>query len=115
MRRDIFLISALALIAVFVWNGCATSRVIENTRVPEITLDEAGVITFDSRRLKLGKIADAVRAAGFKREQEVNILIPDNPDRALMRAISVELLQRGYTRTVFVKNRKASAIVPQPH
>jgi len=113
MSRLPFLTLALFLIASSVWNGCTTSRVIENTRVPEITLDEFGVITFNNKRLEPGKIAEAVRAAGFKREQEVNILIPDNPDRAIMLSVSSELLQSGYTRTIFVKNRKASSTVPQ--
>jgi len=114
MSRLYFLTLALLFAASSVWNGCTTSRVIENTRVPEITLDEAGVITFNNKRLKPGTVAAAVRAAGFKREQEVNILIPDNPDRAIMRALSIELVQNGYTRTIFVKNRKASSTVPQP-
>lgn len=114
MSRLNFLLSVLLFAVSCAWHGCTTSRVIENTRVPEITLDEAGAITFNGKRLEPGKVAAAVRAAGFKREQEVNILIPDNPDRTLMRALSVELVQSGYTRTIFVKNRKTSSTVPQP-
>lgn len=100
--------------ALLCWNGCTSSRVIENTRVPEITIDESGVIFFNNESVKLGRIASAVKSAGFERAQEVNILIPDNPDRKVMSEVSAELVRNGYTRTVFVKKRKASATVPKP-
>lgn len=99
-------VAALALAA-----GCTSSRVIENTRVPEITISDTGAITFNNRPLKRGRIAQAVKDAGFERTQEVNILIPDNPDRALMRAVTAELVSGGYTRTIFVKNRKTTSFV----
>ena len=107
MRKHPLLFLAFFLIAFPCWNGCTTSRVIENTRVPEITVDESGAVTFNGKRVPPGKIADALHDGGITHEQEVNILIPDKPDRPLMRTISAELLHGGYTRTVFVKNRKA--------
>ncbi len=105
---------ALACTALLLWNGCISSRVIEKSRVPEIVIDDSGAITFNNRRLEPGKIANTLRSAGIERTQEVNILIPDKPDRAIMRTVSAELVRSGYTRTVFVKNRKASAVVPKP-
>lgn len=105
--RLISLLSALLLLSL--WSGCTTSRVIENTRVPEISVDEAGIITFNGEHLPPEKVASAIRRAGFVPSQEINILIPDNPDRKLMQTLSAELVRGGYTRTVFLKNRKASA------
>jgi hypothetical protein len=105
----------LAFIALLLWNGCTTSRVIENSRVPEIVIDDYGAITFNKERVELGRIASAVKAAGFTRTQEVNILVPDKPDRKIMSAVSSELVRSGYTRTVFVKNRKATAVVKKPN
>lgn len=93
--------------------GCKTSRVIENTRVPEIVIDEYGGISINGNPTKLGRITAAVKSAGFSRDQEINVLIPENPDRSLMRAISGELVLGGYTRTVFITNRKASAVIPK--
>ncbi len=107
MHKHPLLFLAFFLIAFPCWNGCTTSRVIENTRVPEITVDESGAVTFNGKRVPPGKIAAALRDDGITHEQEVNILIPDKPDRPLMQSISAELLRGGYTRTVFVKNRKA--------
>ena len=112
MRTRNVLLLTLAFTALLAGNGCITSRVIENTRVPEIAVDEYGAITFNNERLEIGKIARAVRSAGFERTQEINILVPDKPDRKLMAAISAELVRNGYTRTIFVTNRKATAAVP---
>jgi len=112
MRLIKHLIGWCVLAACFSGAGCTTSRVIENSRVPEIVIDEYGAITFNEKALKLGEIADAVKSAGFERSQEVNILIPDKPDRKVMRAVTAELVGHGYTRTIFVKNRKTSAVVP---
>ncbi|HOE61855.1 MAG TPA: hypothetical protein P5125_04185 [Kiritimatiellia bacterium] len=93
-------------------SGCTTSRVIENTRVPEITIEESGTIRFNQEPVEPGKLVSALRSGGIRTSQEVNILIPDQPDRALMRAVSAELLRGGYSRTVFVKNRKATSSFP---
>ena len=92
--------------------GCATSRVIENTRVPEITIEASGTIRFNQEPVPPGKLVSALRSGGIRTDQEVNLLIPDQPDPALMRAVSAELLRGGYSRTVFVKNRKASSSFP---
>ena len=105
------LLTAWALLAGGI--GCTTSRVIENTRVPEIVIDEHGKITFNNKPVEVRKLAAAIKAAGFEKTQEVNILIPEKADRALMRAVSSELVLKGYTRTIFVKNRKAYSAVPE--
>jgi hypothetical protein len=107
--RLFFSVFALSVLTV----GCTTSRVIENTRVPEIVIDEYGGISVNGKPTRLGRVTSSVKAAGFTRDQEVNILIPENPDRKLMRAVSGELVAGGYTRTVFVTNRKASAVIPK--
>lgn len=99
------------LVSLALWSGCTSTRVIENTRVPEITVDETGLISFNGERVQPGKVVAAIRSAGFAPTQEINILIPDSPDRKVMRELSAELVRGGYTRTIFLKNRKASATV----
>lgn len=91
--------------------GCTSTRVIENTRVPEIVVDEFGSIRFNGESLKLGQVASAVRGAGCRREQEINILIPERLDETLRKSLCAELVRGGYTRTIFIKNRKATARV----
>jgi len=95
--------------------GCLSSRVIENTRVPEIEIDVLGTITFNGDSVKLGEVATAVRAAGIRREQEINIRVPERVDPSLRNALCAELVRSGYTRTVFVKARKATAAVTEPN
>ncbi|HRR33903.1 MAG TPA: hypothetical protein P5026_07395 [Kiritimatiellia bacterium] len=92
-------------------SGCVTSRTLEDTRVPEISVDSYGAITFDNERVELKRLANKVRAAGITREQEVNILVPENFDRSLRNQIYSEMIRRGYTRTIFVTQRKATSFV----
>ena len=113
MRTRPVMLLILSFASLLGGNGCTSSRVVENTRVPEITIDERGLLSFNNQRVELGEVAAAVKSAGFKNTQEVNILIPENADRTVMRAVSGELVRHGYTRTVFVKTRKASASVPK--
>ncbi|MDR2848945.1 MAG: hypothetical protein LBW77_00120 [Verrucomicrobiota bacterium] len=89
--------------------GCVTSRLVEDTRVPEITVDAFGAVTFNDRRVELSNLAKTVKAAGITREQEVNILVPDNFSELLRKRIYAEMLRYGYTRTIFVTNRKATS------
>ncbi len=102
---------AACILSLALASGCASSRVIENTRVPEITVDDVGIITFNGQQLPPQKVVAAVRRAGFVHTQEINILVPDNPDRKIMQTLSAELVRGGYTRTVFIKSRKATATI----
>ena len=111
MNRKHVLLSTFALFTLLCWTGCVSSHVLENTRVPEIVVDDSGAVTFNSKRLEIGKIASAVKAAGITREQEVNILVPDRFDRTQRNRIYADMLKGGYTRTVFVTKRKATATI----
>jgi biopolymer transport protein ExbD len=104
---------AALLLAACALTGCLSERVIENTRVPEIEIDASGAITFNGDPVKLGKVAAAIRSAGFRREQEINIRVPERVDPVIRNALCAELVRSGYTRTIFVKERKASATVKQ--
>jgi hypothetical protein len=88
--------------------------VIENTRVPEVAVDAAGLITFNNKTLQPHQLVSEIRSAGIARTQEINVLIPENPDRKLMQTITAELVRGGYTRTIFLKNRKATATLGKP-
>ncbi len=110
--RKIALFALLATLTV--WTGCTTSRLIENTRVPEIIIDSTGIVTFEGRQVQTGKLAAALKSAGITKTQEINIRIPDMNDRALMKSLTAELVRGGYTRTIFVTPRKATATIAKP-
>lgn len=101
----------LLLILIFAICGvsCTTSKVIENTRVPEVEIDSSGQIWIHNQRVEVGKIAKKLRSSGFRRDQEVNILIPNELDRTLMKAVSADLVRGGFTRSAFVKAKSASS------
>ncbi len=103
--------SACFVAVILLGSGCVSSRMVENTRVPEISVDSYGAITFGRERVELKRLAGKVRAAGLSREQEVNILVPENFDRSLRNQIYSEMIRKGYTRTVFVTQRKATSFV----
>ena len=93
------------------FTGCVT-RVIENTRRPELEITDYGTILLNGKVVQRGKIAKAMRSAGFERGQEVNILISNHPDRDLMASVAGEVVQGGYRRTVFVTKKQAFSEVP---
>lgn len=95
------------LVAVLFSTGCASHRVLENTRKPEIEINEFGTISIYGKIVERNRLLREVKRAGFSTDQEVNILIPENPDRRLMQSIAGELVQGGYKRTIFVKKKRA--------
>lgn len=92
--------------------GCVSHRVIEDTRKPELEITEFGVVLVNGERVERGRLVKAMKRAGFTYDQEVNILVPDRPDRQLMKSVTGELVRGGYKRHVFVKNRRAMSDLP---
>ncbi|NLC81875.1 MAG: hypothetical protein GX748_11905 [Lentisphaerae bacterium] len=114
MRIIKYMILFVTCLTALGWAGCTSTQLIENTRVPEITLLESGEVIFDNRTVDVSKLASRLHRKGIRADQEVNILIPDHADRKTMRVISAELLRGGYSRTVFVTHRKASSTLQNP-
>lgn len=100
-----------AVMACAVWSGCVSSRVIEDTRTPELKISESGTVTFHGEQVALGKVARALKSAGVKHDQEVNILVPGMPDKALMGRVAGELRMAGFTRVVFMTSRNVTSNV----
>ncbi|MBO7654336.1 MAG: hypothetical protein J6U40_05390 [Kiritimatiellae bacterium] len=92
--------------------GCVSHRVIEDTRKPELEITEFGILLVNGERVERGRLVKAMKRAGFTYDQEVNILVPDRPDRQLMKSVTGELVRGGYKRHVFVKNRRAMSDLP---
>lgn len=101
----------LSLIVTMLVTACTTTRIIKDDRTPELTINNLGHIYFHDEQVSLGNIGKTIKRTGLYTNQEVKILIPENPDRHLMGAISADLLQSGYTRTIFITNRTAKSAV----
>jgi len=93
--------------------SCTTSRVIEDTRKPEVVIDTYSKIWINDKPVVLGKIGRTLRSSGFRREQEVNVLVADPHDRRTMQAVTSDLVKSGFTRSVFITNKAATSSVQQ--
>ena len=91
--------------------SCTISRVIENTRTPEVEIESNGNIWIHDKPVKIGKIGKTLRSAGFRREQEVNILVSDTRDRRIMQAVTADLVRSGFSRSVFITNKSATSSI----
>ena len=111
MRVYPFIVLSFLLFLSF---GCVTSQTVDNSRNPEVTIDESGIIAFNGKQLKTNKIARALSSAGIEKTRVVTILIPENRDRTLMKAVTAELVRNGYHRVAFVTKRKTMATVIAP-
>jgi biopolymer transport protein ExbD len=103
----------MLLIAVTCCMACTTSRVIEDTRVPEVVIDSYGKTWINDKPVAPGKIGRTLKSAGFRREQEVNVLVADPHDRRSMQTVTADLVKNGFTRSIFITNRTATSSVQQ--
>jgi len=92
------------------FTGCTTSRVVRDTTKSEVIIDSLGNIFIYDKRIPLDRVASTALHAGFERNQELSVQVPEHPDRRLMTAVLVELRKAGYSRVVFVSERKASSV-----
>jgi biopolymer transport protein ExbD len=100
----------LTLSMVFFFAGCATSRVVRDSAKAEIIIDSLGNILVYDKRIPLDRVASTALRAGFERNQELSVQVPENPDRRLMTAVLIELRKAGYSRVVFVSEKKATSV-----
>jgi len=101
--------------AVFFCAGCTTSRVIEDTRTTEIIIDRFGDVTFQGKRVAPDQVAAALASAKVPKAKKIRILVPEQRDHVLMRAITDDLQKAGYG-VFFITNRKATSdLTTAPH
>lgn len=86
-------------------SSCSTTRVVSNTRTPEVRIEASGIIRVGDRQVNPGKIGKALKSAGFSKDQEIKVLISDKNDRALMQAVSSDLVMSGFMRPIFITNK----------
>ena len=108
------IVNVALLLVLTLWTGCATQKVVGTSKSPVLVIEDSGTVTFNHQPIQPSDVGAALKSAGYKKSQEINILVPDKPDRAAMKAVSADLVRHGYNRTVFVKNRKAYATITKP-
>lgn len=85
--------------------SCTTSRVVGDTRHPQVEIESSGIIWVGEKQVKVGKIGKALKKAGFSKGQSVKVLIVDSDDKHLMQAVSSDLVMSGFMRPIFITNK----------
>lgn len=98
-------------VAVAVAGGCATARVVSDAESPAIEINDYGAVKVMGKPTEVGRVGRAVTSAGFRRDEEIHVLIPRQPDRRAMAAVAGELRRGGFTRIVFVSSRKTASLL----
>lgn len=98
-------ISILLSLSALLCASCTTSRVVGDTGKPQVEVESSGIIWVGERQVEIGKIGKALRSAGFKKGEAIKVLVRDKSNRALMRAISSDLVMSGYMRPVFITTK----------
>lgn len=100
----------IALLAAM--TGCTTSKVITDSRNPEIQLTTSGEILFEERTISKEQVPLIFKERGIQRTQTILMRVPSEQtqrDYLLMRSITDTLRQAGYSRIVFTTEKKATA------
>ena len=93
--------------------GCATSRVVEDSRSPEIVIDKFGGVTFYGKRISPDAVGKAAVSAKLPKTEKVRIAIPETPDQDVIGRVAGSLGVKGYM-PVFLTERKASVDYKAP-
>lgn len=104
------IVSLLLLVMVMLGAGCMTSKLVADSREPEIQVTTAGEILFEETTIAQERIPSIFKERGIKRDQTILILVPSDPSERntqLMKSIVATLKRAGYGRTVFTTHRKA--------
>jgi len=93
--------------------GCTTSRVVEDSRTPEIIIDKFGGVTFHGKHVAPDQVAAALASAKVPNTKKVRISVPEQRDHVLMRTVTNSLHRAGY-RPIFVTDKITSADLKTP-
>ena len=116
MRPFAFVFSvALALLV----GGCAHEQFVTDAQHPEIAVSETGIVTYRGRSVEAEDLPGLLKDSGLTRKDTIHIHIPSGTtDFRVPYYVMGILVKNGFTRPVFVEDRKSSSTVtpkkPQP-
>lgn len=99
-------ISGVSLIFLSCLTGCVTGSPGKN-RVAEVLYQPAGYCVVDSARVRLPDLSKTLQRKGYSRKNTIEIHIPKNTGQEELKNISNELVAGGFSRFIFVGQRKA--------
>ncbi len=109
MRPFAFVFSvALALLV----GGCAHEQFVTDAQHPEIAVSETGIVTYRGRSVEAEDLPGLLKDSGLTRKDTIHIHIPSGTtDFRVPYYVMGILVQNGFTRPVFVEDRKSSSTV----
>ena len=109
MRPFAFVFSVA--LALFV-GGCAHERYVTDAQHPEIAVSETGIVTYRGRPVEAEDLPGLLKDSGLTRRDTIHIHIPSGTtDFRVPYYVMGILVKNGFTRPVFVEDRKSFSTV----
>ena len=92
--------------------GCAHEQFVTDARHPEIAVSETGIVTYRGRPVDAEDLPGLLKDSGLTRKDTIHIHIPSGTtDFRVPYYVMGILVKNGFTRPVFVEDRKSSSTV----
>ena len=92
--------------------GCAHEQFVTDARHPEIAVSETGIVTYRGRPVDAEDLPGLLKDSGLTRKDTIHIHIPSGTtDFRVPYYVMGILVQNGFTRPVFVEDRKSTSTV----
>ncbi|MCQ2392107.1 MAG: hypothetical protein MJ240_11850 [Kiritimatiellae bacterium] len=88
--------------------GCAHEQFVTDARHPEVAVDDRGVVTYRGEPIDPDELPDLLKDSGLTSRDTIHIHIPSGlTDYRKPYYVMGVLVKNGFTRPVFVEDRKA--------
>lgn len=96
--------------------GCAHQQFVTDATHPEIAVSETGIVTYRGEQVDPEELPDLLKESGLTRDHTIHIHIVSGLDnyRYPYYVLGI-LVKNGFTRSVFVEDRKAYSEVLKPN
>ena len=92
--------------------GCAHEQFVTDARHPEIAVSETGIVTYRGRPVEAEDLPGLLKDSGLTRKDTIHIHIPSGTtDFRVPYYVMGILVKNGFTRPVFVEDRKSTSMV----
>ena len=114
-----FFALVFSVAAALLVGGCAHEQFVTDAQHPEIAVSETGLVTYRGRVVDAEDLPGLLKDSGLTRQDTIHIHIPSGTtDFRMPYHVMGILVKNGFTRPVFVEDRKSSSTVtpkkPQP-
>ena len=102
----------LAVTVALFTGGCAHEQFVTDAQHPEIAVSETGIVTYRGRPVEAEDLPGLLKDSGLTRQDTIHIHIPSGTtDLRVPYYVMGILVKNGFTRPVFVEDRKSSSSV----